>query len=209
MRLRPSGRSGPAAVMLSSFEDHHHNRAYNWEHIALAHSRIVAGNIALGDKVIAIRDAVLARPRDKAQFHSDALTMWQRISDQRISNTAADVYNSKLRTGGLMQAEYSEACHIILGEDSTDFVPAIAFWSHLQLWERLLGLTDKALTQTPRFYTPNLLSQFSIKDFTALQKQQSKHSKTVQKAFDARFKNAKGQKSTAKGWDEARIIWTD
>ena len=135
--------------------------------------------------------------------------MWQRISDQRISDTALDVYNSKLRTGGLMQAEYSEACQIILGEDNADFSPAIGFWSHLQLWERLLGLTDKALTQTPRFYTPNLLSQFSIKDFTTLQKQQAKHSKTVQKAFNARFKNAKGTKSTNKGWDETRIIWAD
>ena len=30
MRLRPSGRSGPPAVKLSSFQDHHHNRAHNW-----------------------------------------------------------------------------------------------------------------------------------------------------------------------------------
>jgi len=44
MRLRPSGRSGPPAVKLSSFIDHHESRAHNWEHIALAHSRIVAGD---------------------------------------------------------------------------------------------------------------------------------------------------------------------
>jgi len=44
MRLRPSGRSGPPAVKLSSFKEHHATRAHNWEHIALAHSRIVAGD---------------------------------------------------------------------------------------------------------------------------------------------------------------------
>jgi len=34
MRLRPSGRSGPPAVKLSAFYDHHMQRAHSWEHIA-------------------------------------------------------------------------------------------------------------------------------------------------------------------------------
>lgn len=204
MRLRPSGRSGPAAVMLSSFEDHHNNRAYNWEHIALAHSRIVAGDKILGEKVLAIRDAVLLRPRDKAQFLSDANVMWQRISDQRISDTPLDAYNSKLRAGGLMHAEYSDACNIILGEDSSGLAPAIAFWSNLQLWERLLGLTDKPLSRTPRFYTPNLLNQFSVKTIADIEQQARKHSQTVQTNFDKQFK---GPSKPDKTWDETRIIW--
>ena len=87
MRLRPSGRSGPPAVMLQSFREHHNTRAHNWEHIALTYSRIVAGDQTLGGKVIAIREAVLSRPRDKDQFLSGAKTMWQRIADQRSADT--------------------------------------------------------------------------------------------------------------------------
>jgi len=62
MRLRPSGRSGPPAVKLSSFRDHHMKRAHSWEHIALAPARIVAGNKTLGRKVMAIKSDIFGRP---------------------------------------------------------------------------------------------------------------------------------------------------
>ncbi len=205
MRLRPSGRSGPAAVMLSSFEDHHNNRAYNWEHIALAHSRIVAGDMTLGKKVIAIRDAVIARPRSSDQFLADAAVMWERISDQRITDMPKTHFNSKLRHGGLMQAEYSEACMRIMGLDSAALTPAIAFWSHIQLWERLLGKTGEPLTQIPQFYAQQLLGQLSAKNLKELETRQAKMSKAVTSTFNTVFKNAKNTKTH----EEARIIWTD
>ena len=205
MRLRPSGRSGPAAVMLSSFEDHHYNRAYNWEHIALAHSRIVAGNMALGKKVMAIRDGVLSRPRSKDQFLADAAVMWERISDQRITDTPKTHFNSKLRHGGLMQAEYSEACIRILGQDSAALTPAIDFWSHIQLWERLLGKTGEPLTQIPQFYAQQLLSQFLAKNPKELETRQEKMSKTVISNYNKIFNDTKKTETH----EEARIIWTD
>lgn len=209
MRLRPSGRSGPAAVMLSSFEDHHNTRAYNWEHIALAHSRIVAGDKTLGEKVIAIRDTVLARPRDTSQFLADALTMWRRISDQRISDTPKALFNSKLRTGGLMHAEYSEACNIILGKGSAHLSAPIAFWSHLQLWERLLGQTDKPISELPRFYRENVLSQFSVKNLKEIETRQEEMSRGVIAAFEATFTDAINTDTLEENHDEARIIWTE
>lgn len=202
MRLRPSGRSGPAAVMQFTFEDHHNSRAHNWEHIALAHSRIVAGNSALGDKVMTIRDAVLARPRDKSQFLADAHTMWQRISEQRISDTPPSDFNSKLRPGGLMQAEYSEACAVILGEDSTPLSKPIEDWSHIQLWERLLGLTDQPLSNTPDFYRQNLLDQLGCNSLSELAEQQHQNTQIVTAYFD---------KTIARPHDynapEGRITW--
>ena len=201
MRLRPSGRSGPPAVMQSTFEDHHNNRAHNWEHIALTHSRIVAGNSILGDKVMAIRDAVLARPRDTSQFLSDAYSMWQRISEQRISDTPPSDFNSKLRPGGLMQAEYSEACALILGEDSGPLSKPIQVWSHIQLWERLLGLTGQALSDTPEFYRQNLLDQFGCNSLSELAEHQHQHTQVVTSYFD------KIIASKDYNEPEGRIIW--
>ncbi len=205
MRLRPSGRSGPPAVMLQSFREHHNTRAHNWEHIALTHSRIVAGDKTLGEKVIAIRDKVLSRPRDRDQFLSDAKTMWQRIADQRSADTPPDIFNSKLRAGGLMQAEYSEACQRILGETQHGLEGNIDFWSNMQLWERLLGLANRPLSALPNFYKNHFLSQMNAKSIKALAKLQTQHIKLVTKSSDAIFNS----RAVAANHAEARILWTD
>jgi len=131
MRLRPSGRSGPPAVKLSAFEQHHMERAKSWEHIALAHGRVVAGDRALGDKVEAIRQHIIKRSRDPVQFLTDAALMWSRIAEQRITETPANIIGAKLRTGGLMQAEYLDACNIILSKPRST-LGAIEFYSEQQ-----------------------------------------------------------------------------
>jgi len=205
MRLRPSGRSGPPAVMLSSFKDHHYNRAHNWEHIALSHSRIIAGDENLGKTVMSIAKDVLSRPRNHTQFLSDAQTMWHRISTQRISETTPSDFNSKLRHGGLMQAEYSQACAQILDMPLPTLSGDIKFWSHIQLWERLLELTLKSLSDIPDFYKANLLRQFQAKSLSALEKQQKHHSQSVQAAFNHLFSGAEPSPSHQEG----RIIWQD
>ncbi len=205
MRLRPSGRSGPPAVKLSSFREHHQNRAHNWEHIALAHSRIVAGDKALGKKVMAIRDDILAQPREETQFLADAKSMWELIESQRISGTAPDHYNSKLRPGGLMQAEYTENCYRILGRKAEGLQESILFYSNLQLWERLLGLTGKSLQDTPQYYQSQFLNQFGAKKLKDIEKQQARHSKSVLAAYNALF----AETTLPNNYESARILWTD
>ncbi|CAM3653204.1 hypothetical protein [Litorimonas haliclonae] len=141
MRLRPSGRSGPPGVKFSSFETHHLTRAHTWEHIALAHARVVAGNEALGRDVSDLCRRILTKPRDETQFLQDARIMWQRIDEQRIIETPHDHFNAKLRPGGLMQAQYIQACRKVLGQPSyPQLEEAIKFWQYQQVWERLLGL---------------------------------------------------------------------
>ena len=157
MRLRPSGRSGPPAVKLASLRDHHMTRAKTWEHIALAHSKVIAGDKGLGINVTSARDAILERPREREQFLMDAKLMWSRIAEQRIRDTKSDVINAKLRTGGLMQAEYLDACIKVLGQPSDDLAPAITFWSEMQIWERLLGLTDHPINDIPERFKSSVL----------------------------------------------------
>ncbi len=55
MRLRPSGRQGPVATSLQSFESYQMDEAWTWEHLALTRARPVAGDPALADEVETIR----------------------------------------------------------------------------------------------------------------------------------------------------------
>lgn len=204
MRLRPSGRSGPPAVKLSSFQDHHHNRAHNWEHIALAHSRIVAGDKSLGRKVIAIRDKILDKARDETQFLKDAKSMWQLIESQRIDDTPPIAFNSKLRPGGLMQAEYTENCYRLLGRSAKALKDTILFWSKLQLWERLLALTGNSLAAVPDFYKSHFLDQFKVKTLKDIEALQDYHARIVLAENEALL----GATSLPDHHESTRILWT-
>jgi len=200
MRLRPSGRSGPPAVKLAAFEEYHMQRAKTWEHIALVHGRVVAGDVDLGNKVEAIRQSIVTRPRDTAQFLTDAALMWERITDERIADMPANVINAKLRAGGLMQAEYMDACNLILGKPR-DTLPAIDFFSAQQVWERLLDLTDKTLTDIPNRFQTAMLGGMPRAYQTAV----TSHQKTTVKVMDKLFKKT----AVPKDHIEAPIIWTD
>lgn len=204
MRLRPSGRSGPPAVKLKSFKEHHLTRAHNWEHIALAHSRIVAGNKTLGTKVIASRDEILALPRDKDQFLRDAKSMWELIEKQRIDDTPPRHINSKLRPGGLMQAEYTENCYRLLGRNAQGLKESILFWSNLQLWERLLGLTGQPLEAMPKFYQAECLAQFGVKTLEDIEHLQTRHSESVLGHYNALL----AATTLPETYESTRIIWT-
>ena len=130
--------------------------------------------------------------------------MWQRISDQRISETPQSVFNSKLRTGGLMQAEYSQACGLILGQDTSPLAGPISFWSHTQLWERLLGMTGKPIDDIPAFYQDNMLAQFTGQTVSSIIEQQSKNSQITLQYFENNFARPQDIKA-----EEHRIIWED
>ena len=150
MRLRPSGRSGPPAVKLSAFYDHHMQRAHSWEHIALVPARIVAGNTELGTEVENILAKIFARPRNLPAFKQDALFMFERLKKERLREMPKNIWGTKLRRGGLMEADYIYNCLTISGERICDeFNVAIKDWDNLQIWERLLGLTGKRTSETP------------------------------------------------------------
>ena len=197
MRLRPSGRSGPPAVKLSSFYDHHMKRAHSWEHIALAPARIVAGDKSLGAEVMQIKSDILSRPRDLEAFKQDAFAMFERLKSERLSETNTDIWRSKLRRGGLMEADYMRSCLHVAGLSlPPDFLAAIDDWNTLQTWERLLGLKSKPIDKTPaRFADPiNLKS---------LKKRQAKLEKTVKNVTLSFFKGVELDSRH----ESAPIVW--
>jgi glutamate-ammonia-ligase adenylyltransferase len=105
-RLRPSGRSGPPTITLSSFETHHLERARTWEHIAQVPMRPLSGSVDLQARVLAVKDDILRRSRDEDQLTADAYRMLLRLRDQRIYDRPDDPGEVKLRPGGLMELEY-------------------------------------------------------------------------------------------------------
>ena len=150
MRLRPSGRSGPPAVTLSAFAKHHARDARTWEHIALMPARVVAGTPALGRKVAGALAEVLVRPRDDAQLRADAHHMWAKLEAERIREVAPDRFDTKLRSGGLMMADYWGAVDRLRGGPGAREVQDA--WTALLYWERLLGLTGRSVEDVPDSY---------------------------------------------------------
>ncbi|MGB3146620.1 MAG: bifunctional [glutamate--ammonia ligase]-adenylyl-L-tyrosine phosphorylase/[glutamate--ammonia-ligase] adenylyltransferase, partial [Paracoccaceae bacterium] len=84
MRLRPSGRQGPVAVSLQSFQSYQMSEAWTWEHLALTRARVVAGGQGaagpgLAAAVEAVRQEVLAAKSTGAAINADTADMRERL----------------------------------------------------------------------------------------------------------------------------------
>ncbi|MFC3169890.1 glutamine-synthetase adenylyltransferase [Paracoccus fontiphilus] len=83
MRLRPSGRQGPVATAIQSFESYQMTEAWTWEHLALTRARVVAvageGAGRLAEDIEALRLAVLRRRGTDPRVMPDLADMRERI----------------------------------------------------------------------------------------------------------------------------------
>lgn len=103
LQLRPSGKAGPVAVRLSSFERYYHEEAWTWEFMALTRIRPVAGDAELGRRVAELaRDALRIKSRDP-KITADVTDMRQRMARERPAKSNWDV---KLAPGGLVDIEF-------------------------------------------------------------------------------------------------------
>jgi glutamate-ammonia-ligase adenylyltransferase len=224
-RLRPSGRSGAPTVSIESFANHHLTRAHTWEHIALVPSRIVAGNRAPEAQLNAIKAALVSQPRDEIQLLNDSQKMWRRIAEHRVKPIGLDSMFSKLREGGLMQAEYLAACLILhagyklpitsvdfddllaLIEDSKPLDDAIQFWRIQQLWERLLGKSEKTLASVPAEYLATMLEQLEVGSVDQLIAKKELHSTYVQRRMKQFFAAHILPSEELESWLESKVNW--
>jgi len=103
MRLRPSGRSGPVATMLGSFESYQENEAWTWEHLALTRARVVSGVPAFAARVEKVISDVLRRPRDAETVAGDVVEMRTAIETEKGD---AERWNLKYVAGGLVDLEF-------------------------------------------------------------------------------------------------------
>ncbi len=79
MRLRPSGKQGPVAVSLQSFQTYQMEEAWTWEHLALTRARALVGAPDLADEIEAVRRIVLRTKGSEARVVPDLAEMRARI----------------------------------------------------------------------------------------------------------------------------------
>jgi glutamate-ammonia-ligase adenylyltransferase len=103
MRLRPSGRSGPVATKIDSFESYQENEAWTWEHLALTRARVVSGPPAFAERVEAVIRDVLCRPCDAETIAGDVVEMRAAIATEKGD---AERWNLKYVAGGLVDLEF-------------------------------------------------------------------------------------------------------
>ena len=103
MRLRPSGRSGPLATSLSSFEHYQDNEAWTWEHMALTRARILSAPPAFAAKIEKIARKVLCRSRVPSEIAGDVREMREAVANERGED---DRWNIKDASGGLLDIEF-------------------------------------------------------------------------------------------------------
>ncbi len=103
MQLRPSGRAGPVAVRMSSFERYYREEAWTWEFMALTRIRPVAGDADLGRRIVeSARKALQAKSSDP-RITEDIADMRRRMARERRARSMWDV---KLAPGGLVDIEF-------------------------------------------------------------------------------------------------------
>ena len=103
MQLRPSGRAGPVAVRFSAFQEYYRNDAWTWEHMALTRLRVIAGDPALAEIVMAEKNNLLGQSRDRDMILKDAIDMRERLLRDK---PAKHEYDLKLVKGGMIDVEF-------------------------------------------------------------------------------------------------------
>ena len=102
MRLRPSGRQGPVATSLDSFQSYQKTKAWTWEHLALTRARQVAGSNELGQDVETFRRSLLAERRDRDKILADVESMRARLAQEK---PAKGQWEAKLGAGRMQDIE--------------------------------------------------------------------------------------------------------
>ncbi|MDZ7905972.1 MAG: bifunctional [glutamine synthetase] adenylyltransferase/[glutamine synthetase]-adenylyl-L-tyrosine phosphorylase [Cypionkella sp.] len=102
VRLRPSGRQGPVATSLASFENYQQSEAWTWEHLALTRARVMAGDARLAADIEALRCAILACKGQGAAVRADVAEMRARLC---AANPGVAPWEAKLGAGRMMDIE--------------------------------------------------------------------------------------------------------
>ncbi len=127
-RLRPSGSAGLLVSSLAAFAEYQQQQAWTWEHQALVRARMISGSDELQSQFSAIRQQILAKPRDLESLRKEVKAMRLRMRDavKQKSQLESDIKQCK---GGLTDIEFIIQFGVLA-------------WSHKH--PQLLGWTDGA-----------------------------------------------------------------
>ncbi|KAF1716299.1 bifunctional [glutamate--ammonia ligase]-adenylyl-L-tyrosine phosphorylase/[glutamate--ammonia-ligase] adenylyltransferase [Pseudoxanthomonas yeongjuensis] len=105
VRLRPDGAKGLLVSSLPSYRDYQRERAWTWEHQALARARGIAGDESLLAEFDAIRAQTLAQPRDPQVLREDVIKMRLKMRAELDRSDAAR-FDLKQGASGLVDLEF-------------------------------------------------------------------------------------------------------
>ena len=105
VELRPSGKSGTLVSSLEAFEEYHNSSAQIWEKQALIKARAVAGNRALGEKVMKVIENFVYAKETVPDFHKEIHRLRGRI-EKELANETEFRFNLKMGRGGLVDIEF-------------------------------------------------------------------------------------------------------
>nr|MBA3564283.1 bifunctional [glutamate--ammonia ligase]-adenylyl-L-tyrosine phosphorylase/[glutamate--ammonia-ligase] adenylyltransferase [Gammaproteobacteria bacterium] len=105
MRLRPSGNSGLLVTSVDSFRRYQQERAWTWEHQALARSRTVAGDADVRSAFEVVRREILRGHVDRTRLAQRVPQMRERMRKQ-LGRGGTGRFDIKQDHGGLADLEF-------------------------------------------------------------------------------------------------------
>ena len=114
MRLRPSGRQGPVATALESFESYQRDEAWTWEHLALTRARPLVGDPSLAAEIETLRRLILTDKAVPARVLPDVADMRRRLAEAK---PATGEWEAKNGPGRLMDIELLAQTAALLAGD--------------------------------------------------------------------------------------------
>jgi [glutamine synthetase] adenylyltransferase / [glutamine synthetase]-adenylyl-L-tyrosine phosphorylase len=107
--LRPNGNSGMLVTSFEAYSKYQQQRgsntAWTWEHQAMTRARCVLGSAPLQDRFSAVREAVIAIPRDVASLRLEIHAMRNKV---RANHPLKDeLFDIKHSAGGMVDIEFA------------------------------------------------------------------------------------------------------
>ena len=107
--LRPNGSSGLLVTSFEAYANYQQNRgsntAWTWEHQAMTRARFVLGDPALAQRFDAVRQAVIAAPRDVSALRAEIVAMRAKVAAAHPVETGR--FDVKHSPGGMVDAEFA------------------------------------------------------------------------------------------------------
>jgi glutamate-ammonia-ligase adenylyltransferase len=105
VRLRPSGKGGLLVTRIEAFRSYQFVEAWTWEHQALLHARAVAGDVALRQRIEAVRHEVLENAVRRTDLREKVRDMRERMR-RELSGASVGQVDLKQDRGGIADIEF-------------------------------------------------------------------------------------------------------
>lgn len=147
LRLRPSGSAGLLCCHIDGFESYQRQQAWTWEHQALVRARGVAGDPALLESFVAIRNAILQAERDASSLAEEVVTMREKMRSHLNNSKQQDV-DLKHCVGGITDIEFLTQYWVLAG--AHDHCVLTRYTDNLRILEQAsaLAIIDDGTSRT-------------------------------------------------------------